>query len=340
MSFVIADRVKETSTTNGTGTLDLDGAASGFQSFVNGIGTGNETTYLISDGTDWEVGIGTVTDAATDTLSRDTVLASSNGGSLVNWTGGTDKDVACVFAASARLPTLTLFSKDAGSSIGPKLSLLRKSSSPSDSDNLGAIDFIGHDSTSADTVYGRIHTEIGDVTDGTEDGEIVFSVMVNGTLTEIARVDSSGLTNPATDGFPSGTRLMFNNNNADIPVGWTRQTGAALSDSLPIITTGTTVGNGGTNNAITILSGSGLNTSSAGSHSHPAGTLTAPLQYGRNDDSSGIYQPFVARDGWIQSREGDDVDLALEGNTGSAGSHSHSVVPDVRYNEFIVAEKD
>ena len=90
MAFQIADRVKETTTTTGTGTLDLGGAVSQFQTFVAGIGNGNETYYSIEDptGTDWEVGIGTVTDAATDTLSRDTVISSSNGGSLVNFGAG------------------------------------------------------------------------------------------------------------------------------------------------------------------------------------------------------------------------------------------------------------
>jgi ethanolamine utilization protein EutA (predicted chaperonin) len=73
MAFVINDRVKETSTTIGTGTLDLLGASPDFESFVAGVGTGNQTYYAISQtgSNNWEVGIGTVTDAATDTLSRD-----------------------------------------------------------------------------------------------------------------------------------------------------------------------------------------------------------------------------------------------------------------------------
>jgi hypothetical protein len=90
MAFQIADRVKETTTTTGTGTLNLGGAVSQFQTFVAGIGNGNETYYSIEDptGTDWEVGIGTVTSGAPDTLSRDTVISSSNGGSLVNFGAG------------------------------------------------------------------------------------------------------------------------------------------------------------------------------------------------------------------------------------------------------------
>jgi len=96
MAFQVADRVKETTTTTGTGTLDLGGAASGFETFVVGIGNGNETYYVITDPNtgDFEVGVGTVTDAATDTLSRDSVISSSNSDSLVNFGAGT-KDVFC-----------------------------------------------------------------------------------------------------------------------------------------------------------------------------------------------------------------------------------------------------
>jgi len=98
MAMVFADRVKETTTTTGTGTLDLGGAAVGFQSFVAGIGNTNECSYCITDGTYWEVGEGTVTDASPDTLSRDTILASSNSDAAVNWTSGT-KDVFVVYPA-------------------------------------------------------------------------------------------------------------------------------------------------------------------------------------------------------------------------------------------------
>ena len=72
MAFVINDRVKETSTTTGTGTLNLAGAQTGFETFVAGIGNTNTTYYAIfNQGTaEFEVGIGTVTDATPDTLSR------------------------------------------------------------------------------------------------------------------------------------------------------------------------------------------------------------------------------------------------------------------------------
>jgi hypothetical protein len=86
MALVLADRCQETSTTTGTGTLTLAGAVAGFQSFA-AIGNGNTTYYTITNAAgSWEVGIGTYTSSGT-TLSRTTVLASSNSGSLVNFTG-------------------------------------------------------------------------------------------------------------------------------------------------------------------------------------------------------------------------------------------------------------
>jgi len=98
MALVLKDRVKETSTTTGTGTFTLAGAATGFQSF-SVIGNGNTTFYTIVDSAAgaWEVGIGTYTSSGT-TLSRDTVLESSNSGSLVNFGSGS-KDVFVTYPA-------------------------------------------------------------------------------------------------------------------------------------------------------------------------------------------------------------------------------------------------
>ena len=101
MAFAVADRVRETTTTTGTGTLNLGGAVSGFRTFVSGIGDGNVTYYAIVHRTaaEFEIGIGTVTDASTDTLSRTTVLSSSNSNSAVSFSAGT-KDVFCTQPAS------------------------------------------------------------------------------------------------------------------------------------------------------------------------------------------------------------------------------------------------
>jgi hypothetical protein len=98
MALVLKDRVKETTTTTGTGTLTLAGAMSGFQAF-SVIGNTNTTYYAIYEpsGTAWEVGIGTYTLVGT-TLSRDTILASSNAGAAVNFGAGT-KVVFCTYPA-------------------------------------------------------------------------------------------------------------------------------------------------------------------------------------------------------------------------------------------------
>ena len=82
MALVISDRVKETSITSGTGTITLAGAFGGFVTFASAVGDGNQTYYTFENGTGWEVGIGTYT-SATNTLSRDTILGSSNSGSTI-----------------------------------------------------------------------------------------------------------------------------------------------------------------------------------------------------------------------------------------------------------------
>lgn len=101
MTLVINDRVKETSTTTGTGTLDLAGAVTGFEGFVAAIGDGNTTYYCIrhTSADEWEVGLGTVTDADPDTLARTTPVSSSNGDAAVDFSAGT-KEVFCTIPAT------------------------------------------------------------------------------------------------------------------------------------------------------------------------------------------------------------------------------------------------
>ena len=98
MPLVVKDRVNETSTTTGTGTFTLAGAVTGFQSFA-AIGDGNTTYYTIvlQGGSEFEVGLGTYTSSGT-TLSRDTILSSSNSNNAVNFSAGT-KNVFCDYPA-------------------------------------------------------------------------------------------------------------------------------------------------------------------------------------------------------------------------------------------------
>ena len=102
MALNLYDRVKETTTTVGTGSVTLLGATTGFQSFAV-VGNANTTYYCIADqgGANWEVGIGTYTASGT-TLARTTVLSSSNAGSLVTFTAGV-KDVFVTYPSSKGL---------------------------------------------------------------------------------------------------------------------------------------------------------------------------------------------------------------------------------------------
>lgn len=103
MALVLKDRVQETSVTTGTGTFTLAGAVTQFQTFSSAIGNGNTTYYTayLAGGTEWEVGIGTV---GAGTLSRDTILASSNAGNIVTFSAGT-KYVFCDYPAGKAVYT-------------------------------------------------------------------------------------------------------------------------------------------------------------------------------------------------------------------------------------------
>lgn len=111
MALVLADRVRDTTTTTGTGTITLGGVApTGYQTFGTAIGNTNTTYYTISGGAEWEVGLGTYSSTG-PTLSRDTVLASSAGGTTkVNFSAGS-KDVFVTYPAGRSVlsadPTIT-----------------------------------------------------------------------------------------------------------------------------------------------------------------------------------------------------------------------------------------
>lgn len=92
---IYAPRVKETTTITGTGPYELAGALTGFQGFVAAIGDTETTWYCCTDGIDWEIGTGIITDDTPDTLSR-TVYSSSNSDSAVDWAAGS-KYIFCIF---------------------------------------------------------------------------------------------------------------------------------------------------------------------------------------------------------------------------------------------------
>ena len=129
MTFKVADRVKESCTSPGTGTVTLGGAVTGFQSFSSAIGASNTTYYVIADqsGANWEVGLGTVGAGGT-TLARTTVLASSNGGSLTNFASGSQyvwvdyPSVKAILQDPTGVATAPVFATNSSTSTTPTLS--------------------------------------------------------------------------------------------------------------------------------------------------------------------------------------------------------------------------
>ena len=118
MALVLKDRVKETTTTAGTGSVTLLGAVQGYQGF-SAIGNGNTTYYTIAGVAEWEVGVGTYSGRV---LSRDTVLSSSAGGTLVGFSSGV-KDVFVTYAADKAVSTDTLPVTGATSTASPNASV-------------------------------------------------------------------------------------------------------------------------------------------------------------------------------------------------------------------------
>jgi hypothetical protein len=102
MALVINDRVRETTTSVGTGAISLAGAVTGYQAF-SVIGDTNTTYYTIAGGSQWEVGIGTYSSSG-NTLARTTVLSSSSGGALVDFTAGS-KDVFVTYPSERAIYT-------------------------------------------------------------------------------------------------------------------------------------------------------------------------------------------------------------------------------------------
>jgi hypothetical protein len=118
MAFITADRVREVTTSIGTGNVTPSGAYTGYQTFAAGIGAGNSTYYAISldAANEWEVGIGTYVGPQ---FTRDTVLSSSNGNALVNFSAG-NKEIFCTLPAERAVynnPDGSLVYDPAGSAI-------------------------------------------------------------------------------------------------------------------------------------------------------------------------------------------------------------------------------
>lgn len=118
MAFVVSDRVRETSSSSGTGNFAVTGAFTGYVSFADAIGQGNSTYYAITNDSlgQWEVGVGTYSSSQ---ISRDLILKSSNNNLIVNFGSGS-KEVFCTLPAERAVfnnPDGSIVYDPAGSSI-------------------------------------------------------------------------------------------------------------------------------------------------------------------------------------------------------------------------------
>ena len=202
MAFVVADRVRESSTTTGTGTMTLAGAVIGYQSFGSAIGAGNTTYYAISNPgvNEWEVGIGTV---GSGTLARTTVLASSTG-SAVDFTAGS-KDVFVTYPSEGAVfadNSQTLTNKTISGSSNT-LSNIGNSSLTNSKVIIGSTDVsLGATATSLSGLTSVTSTDfVGDLT-GNADTATTATNLAGGAASQIPYQSSTGSTSFIANGTP------------------------------------------------------------------------------------------------------------------------------------------
>jgi hypothetical protein len=224
MALVVKDRVRENSTTTGTGTFALSGAVSGFQTFSSAIGNGNTTYYCIVNQAEWEVGLGTV---GGGTLSRDTVLSSSNSGSLVTFTSGT-KDVFCTYPSGKSVyrngsDVAVLSSTDVTTGLGytplnPANNLSDVSSTTTARTNLGLGSIATQASSSVAITGGAIDgTTIGGTTAAAVTGTNLAAS--NGIITHNATVSTSYTFPTGHNGIAVGPVTISGGVTVTVPTG-------------------------------------------------------------------------------------------------------------------------
>lgn len=364
MPLVLADRVKETTTTTGTGTVTLLGAVTGFSSFAV-IGNGNTTYYTIAgQGTsEWEVGIGTYTSSGT-TLSRDTVLASSAGApTKTNFSGGT-KDVFVTYTAarSVNVDGASIDTFGLGAAQGDILYASGTDNFVLLNKNTTATRYLANTGTSNNPAWAQVNLTNGvtgtlPVGNGGTGATTLTSnnvILGNGaSAVQFVAPGANGnvLTSNGTTwtsaaaggGFAAGTAMLFVQTAA--PTGWTKST---THDNKALRVVSGTASSGGSvafTTAFASQTPSGtigsttLSTNEMPSHNHQSGV-------GRVGTSGLIRSVANAVTVGQFSLAGGNVTFeALSSNTGGGGSHNHSFTGTainlaVQYVDVIIATKD
>jgi len=368
MALVIADRVKETTTTAGTGTVTLLGASAGFQSFA-AVGNANTTYYTIAgqSTSEWEVGIGTYTLSGT-TLARTTVLSNSAGTqpSALSFSAGT-KDVFVTYPsgksvnldASGNATALGTPASFVGTNITGTASGLTAGNVTTNANLTGGVTSVGNAATVVTNanLTGGV-TSIGNAATVVTNANLTGDVTSSGNTTTLATVNSNvgsftfssitvnakGLVTAASSGsppaeFPSGTRLTFNQTAA--PTGYTKST---TDDNKALRVVTGTVGTGGTTGFTTVFTNQTPTITTSGL-SAGATTLTTAQIPSHLHAAEGN----IGGSGGFNGCGGFNPGSINTGSTGGGGSHTHTVsgtatstaiTLNVQYVDVIIAQKN
>jgi hypothetical protein len=284
MALVLADRVRQTTTTTGQGTITLNGTVTGFQSF-SAIGNGNTTYYAIvgQNSSEWEVGIGTYTSSGT-TLSRDTVLSSSAGGTTKTTFSAGTKDVFVTYPAAR-----SVYSN--GTNIVPdSTATLLATSGGTGQSSYAVGDLLYASTTTALSKLADVDTGNALISGGVgvapSYGKIGLTTHVSGTL-PVAN-GGTGITSFGTGvatalGVNTGSSGAFVVNGGDL--------GTPSSGTVTNMTGTASININGTVGATTANTGAFTTLSATGVTTVQAGAVSAPAITTSGDTNTGIFFP-------------------------------------------------